>query len=106
MNKEGLKILIDLAYPMVREQLKWYFLGFGVLFGLLFFAYGIYLLGGINAKCLCEKTNIATYLKENLDRGCVAFAEKGYKTDQENFNNLKLEGYKNGFNTSIDRNST
>jgi len=105
MNKEGLKILIDLTYPMVREQLKYYFIGFGLLFGLLFFAYGMYLLGGINSKCMCEKVNIATYLNENLDRNCVAFAEKGYKIEDRDYNPNYLEriiGEKeNGFNSSI-----
>jgi len=111
MNKEELKILIELVYPLFKEQLKWYFIGFGILFGLLLFAWGMYVLGGLQTKCLCEKTNIATFLNENLDRNCVEFAEKGYRLEAENVNYLKLvdvlqQEDKNGFNAGFDFNNS
>lgn len=68
---------------IIKGNIRYYFLGFGALFGLLggvlVYTYGLYLLFAINYECECQRFNIATYLDSYLDQSCRAYAENDYE---------------------------
>lgn len=47
-----------------------------VIIGIVLILYTVFLFGGLYSGCLCEKINLATFLEENLDRGCVEYNKR------------------------------